>query len=161
TLQDSNGDGLFESVDQQAYVTTYTYDGVSRRLASLVQGDGTSVAFTYVQVGTDFRVDTITDGEGRVTRINYGQLSQETVVVPVNQNALQTTDTVTVSTDHGLNSAALLTTKTTTTTITVPPYYIVQSGDTFASIATLLYGDASVATQLATALGNPVLTAGT
>ena len=34
--------------DGKTYVTTYTYEGASRRVASVNQGDGTRLAFTYV-----------------------------------------------------------------------------------------------------------------
>lgn len=66
-LPDANGDGLYESVANQTYVTAYTYDGTSRRIASITQTDGSSVSFTYEQVGTTYRVKTHTDAEGRIT----------------------------------------------------------------------------------------------
>src|SRR5215510_6194212 len=37
--------------DGRTYVTTYTYDGTSTRVASMAQSDGTRLTFTYVQVG--------------------------------------------------------------------------------------------------------------
>ena len=49
---------------------------------------------------------------------------------------------------------------TTTTTTTVPAYYTVQSSDTWASIATTLYGTANAANALKNALNSPTLTAG-
>jgi nucleoid-associated protein YgaU len=45
-------------------------------------------------------------------------------------------------------------------TITLPPCYTVNAGDTWASIATALYGTADVATQLQSALGSPALSTG-
>ena len=48
----------------------------------------------------------------------------------------------------------------TTSTVTVPAYYTIQSGDTWAAIATLLYGTAAVAAQLQAQQGNPALTPG-
>ena len=48
----------------------------------------------------------------------------------------------------------------TNTSYTAPPYYTVQAGDTWASIATTLYGSATVATELQSALGNPPLDTG-
>jgi YD repeat-containing protein len=108
-LVDSNADGLFETVDDQAYVTTYTYDGTSRRIASITQGDGTHVAFTYEEVQGTHRVKTYTtsaagaSGIGtsaeRVTTLNYsgaGMTAEESV--------LSTTDTVTTTTNYPLNS---------------------------------------------------------
>src|SRR5216683_613539 len=53
--------------DGNTYVTRYTYDGTSRRVATLTQSDGTSLAFTYIQVGADWRVATLTDALGRIT----------------------------------------------------------------------------------------------
>ena len=36
-----------------------TYDSTSRRVAGVTQSDGTSLAFTYVLVGVDYRVATV------------------------------------------------------------------------------------------------------
>src|SRR6266487_799000 len=44
--------------DGKTYVVSYTYDGTSKRVASITQSDGTSVNFTYVQVGTVWKVKT-------------------------------------------------------------------------------------------------------
>lgn len=57
--------------DGKTYVTTYTYDGTSRRVASVAQSDGTSLAFTYVQVGSRYCVASVTDALGRVTTYGY------------------------------------------------------------------------------------------
>src|SRR6266540_284013 len=62
-------------VDGKVSTTTYTYDGTSKRVASITEGDGTAVSFTYVQVGTDFRVATITDALGQVTSFVYFTVS--------------------------------------------------------------------------------------
>lgn len=107
-LVDSNADGIFETVDDQTYVTNYTYDGTSKRIASITQSDGTHVAFTYEQVEGTFRVKTystsaagasgIGTGEERVTTLNYsgaGMTAEESV--------LSTTDTVTTTTNYPLN----------------------------------------------------------
>ena len=59
------------SSDSVSYVTTYTYDGNSNRVASMQQSDGTSVSFSYQLVGGDYRLSTMTDAEGRVTQYNY------------------------------------------------------------------------------------------
>ena len=48
----------------------------------------------------------------------------------------------------------------TTITVTVPPYYVVQAGDTWASIAQALYGSSDAASELESFLGNPPLNAG-
>jgi hypothetical protein len=44
---DANNDTLLEGVNGQSYVTTYTYDGISKRVTSITQSDGTAVSFTY------------------------------------------------------------------------------------------------------------------
>jgi YD repeat-containing protein len=58
--------------DNAAYVTTYTYDGTSTRVASVTQSDGTSASFTYDSQG---RVLTVTDAEGTqtFTYVSVGQ----------------------------------------------------------------------------------------
>lgn len=107
-LVDTNADGIFETVDDQAYVTTYTYDGTSRRIASITQGDGAYVAFTYEEVEGTHRVKTYTTSaagasgigtsEERVTTLNYsgaGMTAEESV--------LSTTDTVTTTTNYPLD----------------------------------------------------------
>ncbi|MDN6886457.1 hypothetical protein QMO14_22970, partial [Variovorax sp. CAN2819] len=67
--------------DGAKYVTTYTYDGASKRIASVTQTDGTSLAFTYVQVGADFKVATVKDGEGNTTSYSYDTANRRTSVV--------------------------------------------------------------------------------
>ena len=48
-----------------SYVTTYTYDGDSDRIASMVQGDGTTVSYTYAADGQGgFKVSRIVTGAG-------------------------------------------------------------------------------------------------
>lgn len=59
------------SSDSAVYVTTYTYDGSSNRVATMTQGDGTSVTFTYQLVDGDYRVSSMTDALGRFTQYNY------------------------------------------------------------------------------------------
>ncbi len=71
--------------DNRTYVTRYTYDGTSTRVASVTSGDGSRVGFTYILVGTAWKVETVTDGVGGVTRFNYlplagGGLDQQTDV---------------------------------------------------------------------------------
>ncbi|MCP4928801.1 MAG: LysM peptidoglycan-binding domain-containing protein, partial [Gammaproteobacteria bacterium] len=74
----------------------------------------------------------------------------------VSANSAQLIDTqeVNTPTDYTLDTAQL------SNTITVPAYYEVQTGDTWASIATSLYGTADVADELQAALNNPTLTQG-
>ena len=69
--------------DGKTVTTTYTYDGTSKRLASITQGDGTRLGITYVLVGTTYKVYTLTDGVGRVTRFTYVSASQTDVTDPL------------------------------------------------------------------------------
>lgn len=66
--------------DGKKYVTTYSYDGASKRIASVVQTDGSSLTFTYVQVGTEYRVASATDAQGRITRYSYDTANRRTTV---------------------------------------------------------------------------------
>lgn len=54
--------------DGNKYVTTYTYDGSSKRVASVTQSDGTALAFTY---DASNRVTSVTDGLSQVTTYSY------------------------------------------------------------------------------------------
>ncbi|SFQ11319.1 LysM peptidoglycan-binding domain-containing protein [Variovorax sp. 770b2] len=67
--------------DNLKYVTTYTYDGTSKRIASVTQTDGTSLQFTYVQVGADYKVATVKDGAGNTTNYSYDTANRRTSVV--------------------------------------------------------------------------------
>jgi YD repeat-containing protein len=66
--------------DGKAYTTTYTYDGTSRRVASVSQSDGTSLSFTYVLVGSDYRVASVRDGLGNLTTFGYDTAARRTTV---------------------------------------------------------------------------------
>ncbi|MDM0122209.1 LysM peptidoglycan-binding domain-containing protein [Variovorax arabinosiphilus] len=67
--------------DGSRYLTAYTYDGTSKRIASVTQSDGTSLQFTYVQTGGQYRVATVTDGMGGVTYYNYDTVNRRTNVI--------------------------------------------------------------------------------
>jgi YD repeat-containing protein len=63
--------------DGKTYVTAYSYDGDSKRLASVAESDGTLATFTYKQIGTMWLVDTLTqvvDGVPRTTTYSYGDI---------------------------------------------------------------------------------------
>ncbi|QJW83451.1 RHS repeat protein [Ramlibacter terrae] len=57
--------------DGKVYVTEYSYHGASKRVAGIVQDDGSKLAIEYVQVGSAFLVSSITDALGAVTRFTY------------------------------------------------------------------------------------------
>jgi YD repeat-containing protein len=76
--------------DANTYVTTYTYDGTSKRVASVAQSDGTRLTFAYVQVGTDFKVASITDALGQVTSFGYTAAAVPTTTANANPAALTT-----------------------------------------------------------------------
>jgi YD repeat-containing protein len=68
------------TADNKTYRSTYTYDGSSKRVASVTQSDGTSLTFTYVQVGADYRVATVKDGLNHTTSYSYDTVNRRTTV---------------------------------------------------------------------------------
>lgn len=59
--------------DGKVYETRYEYEGASKRLASVMQSDGSNRAFTWVDVGGGVhKLETMRDPLGRVTRFAYG-----------------------------------------------------------------------------------------
>ena len=63
-------DGQYLTTNGAIYVTNYSYDGDSNRIASITQGNGVSIGFTYDQSG---RIQTYTDGEGNTTTVDYSE----------------------------------------------------------------------------------------
>ena len=63
--------------DRNVYITSYTYDGTSKRVHSVSQTDGTSLTFIYD--GSN-RVSTITDALGNVTTFAYDTANAKTSV---------------------------------------------------------------------------------
>jgi YD repeat-containing protein len=68
------------TTDSKTYVTSYTYDGTSRRVATMTQSDGTSLAFAY-------------DGSARVTTITQNVAGEAARVTTVAYSAGSTTVT--------------------------------------------------------------------
>ncbi|WP_434644479.1 LysM peptidoglycan-binding domain-containing protein [Achromobacter piechaudii] len=66
--------------DGKVFQTFYTYVGTSNRLANVSQTDGSQQSFTYVQDGANFRVATVTDALGRVTRYAYDTANRKASV---------------------------------------------------------------------------------
>jgi len=67
------------------YSLFYTYDGSSKRVASLAQTDGSRIEFTYAQIGGDYRVTAVKqwvdEGVSRTTRIDYDLANRVTTVI--------------------------------------------------------------------------------
>lgn len=66
--------------DGNVYLTTYGYDGASRRVASVSQSDGTALAFTYVLSDGVYKVASVADALGAVTRYSYDTAQGVTTV---------------------------------------------------------------------------------
>ena len=66
--------------DGNIYQTTYTYDGTSNRIATIAQTDGSSLFFTYVNVGGQYRIASVTDGLGQTTSYSYDVANGQTAV---------------------------------------------------------------------------------
>ncbi|HYD78338.1 MAG TPA: LysM peptidoglycan-binding domain-containing protein [Paucimonas sp.] len=78
-------DNVATSGNGNSYVTTYTYDGASNRVASITQGDGTYISFAYYQSGEhQGKLQSYTDGAGKTTTLSY---TQTTSTVPATANA--------------------------------------------------------------------------
>ncbi|QND84809.1 RHS repeat/ LysM domain-containing protein [Chromobacterium vaccinii] len=78
--------------DGQVYTTRYLYDGASRRVASLQQSDGSRLDFTYVLVGSDYRIQTVSDvrdGQTLTTRFDYDAGGGRTTVTDAANQATQ------------------------------------------------------------------------
>jgi YD repeat-containing protein len=56
--------------DGKTFITRYTYDGASKRLASITTPEGNVQRFTYILVGSQYRLATLTDAIG-TTRLAY------------------------------------------------------------------------------------------
>lgn len=90
-------------LDGDVYVTSYTYDGASRRIESITQTDGSSISFTYELVNGQYRVRTYTDAMQRVTTLTYTSSGTTSQTVNANPGELSTTQTQTSTTTHELD----------------------------------------------------------
>ncbi len=78
--------------DGYSYVTSYTYDGDSKRVASISQTDGSYINFTYVQVGADYKVasyvQTVAAGVYRGAFFDYSLPDRTTVTDMAGQKTI-------------------------------------------------------------------------
>ncbi|MBI3898836.1 MAG: LysM peptidoglycan-binding domain-containing protein [Gammaproteobacteria bacterium] len=66
------------TADAKTYVTGYTYDGTSTRIATITAGDSSTVSFKYALINGQYRVTSTTDGEGKTTKLTYTQMTTGT-----------------------------------------------------------------------------------
>ncbi|MCX8475480.1 MAG: hypothetical protein MT490_06745, partial [Sphingomonas sp.] len=82
TVDLSPGDNSI--ADGKVYVTSYTYHGTSKRVATLVQTDGTRLEFGYSLIGGEQRVTSVKqwvdDTTSRVTQLAYDLANRTTIV---------------------------------------------------------------------------------
>ncbi|WP_273047935.1 hypothetical protein, partial [Pseudoalteromonas sp.] len=67
--------------DGKVYETRYTYDGNSNRVQSVSQSDGTVLTIGYEAHNGDYRVKSLTDGEGNQTLYNYVNATHTRVTI--------------------------------------------------------------------------------
>ncbi|TMO68602.1 putative Ig domain-containing protein, partial [Pseudoalteromonas aurantia] len=67
--------------DGKVYETKYTYDGSSNRVQSVSQSDGTTLTIGYEAHNGDYRVKSLTDGEGNQTLYNYVSATHTRVTI--------------------------------------------------------------------------------
>jgi YD repeat-containing protein len=90
TVDLSPEDGVI--ADGRTYVTNYTYDGTSKRIATISQTDGTLLSFTYDGSGRVATfVETVETGVTRTTTFTYG--TNQTTITQ-NHGGPQAIDTV-------------------------------------------------------------------
>ncbi|WP_170304178.1 DUF4214 domain-containing protein [Duganella radicis] len=78
--------------DGKVYTTTYSYsDNASNQVARVTQSDGTTLSFTYVQVGGVSKIASVQDGLGQTTLFAYAA-GQTTVTDPLGNRSVYTYD---------------------------------------------------------------------
>ncbi|MEJ1964198.1 MAG: LysM peptidoglycan-binding domain-containing protein [Gammaproteobacteria bacterium] len=160
--------------DGKVFLTTYTYDGESKRVASIAQGDGNTVAttceFSYELINGLYRIGSYTDGEGAVTTFTYSTTSGTSSAVTsaaADSGALSTTEEQLTPSTFDLDGGGLGVRSGPAVyelkADRADPFYVVQAGDTWASIAGWLYGiyDATAGSVLQEAMEDVALTADT
>ena len=75
--------------DGNTYVTSFTYDGTSKRIASMQQSDGTKLSFVY---DASQRIYKITDGLNNVTTYTYDTANRKTSVLANGQTTVYAYD---------------------------------------------------------------------
>uniref|UniRef100_UPI0005277950 DUF6531 domain-containing protein n=2 Tax=Hahella ganghwensis TaxID=286420 RepID=UPI0005277950 len=79
--------------DGQRYMTTYAYEGTSKRVSRIVQSDGTVLSFGYELVDGEYRVSRVMQGEGDdalLTTYAYDLANRETVITRVSDPTTET-----------------------------------------------------------------------
>jgi YD repeat-containing protein len=127
--------------DGKTYSTTYTYDGSSKRIASITESNRARVSFVYDGQG---RVSQFTEGGGRTTSLSY------------NTAATSTSSTAGTNTSTGTGTSITYTVKATD----------LAAANPWAAITQTLFGaaaasDATAVANLRAAVGNPGLSVGT
>ena len=98
--------GDLSTADANTYVTTYTYDADTTRVAGITQSDGSYIAFTYVQDNGVWKVQTITDGENKQTQFSY-ETGVAQVELGVNADVLQTEQAEAMADSRALDTDSL------------------------------------------------------
>lgn len=133
--------------DGKTYTTTYTYDGASKRVASVVGNYGSySLNFSYVQVGAEWRVESVMDGLNPATKFAYDPVNRRTTV----------TDPMGHATVYAYDAAGQLTQVTTPAVAGVAAttcYEYNASGD----LETIIDGEARALTLRYDLSGNQIL----
>jgi YD repeat-containing protein len=95
--------------DENVYVTSYTYEDTSRRVATISQTDGSALTFTYELIDQKYRVRTYTDAQELTTIIDYAGSAGGTITAHANPAVLSTTEPSTETAGYDLVTGELVT----------------------------------------------------